>query len=182
MSERRGLKSILAFAVSFLALSAAHAQPKSLGASFSFSGFGLIYEHSLRNDLSFMEVSLRAESAEGFLGRSAYPGVTVGFTWNMVIKEWLSREGNPIRLFAGPGVIAGYGPDHKTLDGVIIGLKGRFGAECSFARNAVISISLAPVIGSHIILKEGTLLMKYYRNGIQYALVPEIGIKYRFGK
>ena len=182
MSERRGLKTILAFAVSLLALSSVYAQPKSLGASFSFSGFGLVYDHALKNDMSFLEVSLKAESAEGFLGRSVYPGVSVGFAWNMVIKEWLSREGNPIRLFAGPGVIAGYGPDHKSMDGVIIGLKGCFGAECSFARNAVISISLAPVIGSHIELKEGTLLMKYYRNGIQYALVPEIGIKYRFGK
>ena len=75
MSERRGLKTILAFAVSLLALSSAYAQPKSLGASFSFSGFGLVYDHALKNDMSFMEVSLKAESAEGFLGRSVYPGI-----------------------------------------------------------------------------------------------------------
>ena len=45
------------------------AQPKSVGATFSFTGIGICYEHSLAKENSFVQVNLRAETPEVFIGR-----------------------------------------------------------------------------------------------------------------
>lgn len=156
------------------------AQPKSLGANFSFTGFTLSYEHDVKKGDSFLDLSLKVETTEVFSSEQKYPGVSASLTWNIYIKEWTSRDGNPIRLFAGPGVSIGYGPDFKTENGIFFGLKGRVGVECSFARDITLSVSMMPMIGSHAIIYDDHVTIKYYRNGIQYSLVPEIGIKYNF--
>ena len=162
-------------------VSYAYAQPKSLGTSYSFSGMALSYEHYLTND-SFAEISLKGETGEMFMGRTEIPGVSASFTWNMKIYDWTSRNGNTVSIFAGPGLTAGWGEDLKKPSGGFIGLKGRVGGECSFNRKVIISVSISPVIGTHAVLLEDSIRMTYYRNGLLGAVIPEIGIKYRFGR
>ena len=65
--------------------------------------------------------------------------------------------------------------------GYFFGLKGRIGAECGFNRNISLSVTLNPVFGSHLILMEEHIEMKYYKNGLINTILPEIGIKYTFG-
>ena len=129
---------------------------------------------------SFIDLELKAENGEFYAGRSKYPGILASASWNHYLKQWKSDDGNNVSLFAGPGLAAGYCTDYKGADGIMIGLKGKIGVECNFKRNVTVSTSLAPIIGSHIVLKNGGVEMKYYRTGLQYALIPEIGIKYRF--
>lgn len=156
-----------------------YAQSRTIGGGISPNGVSVTYEHILK-DRSFIELSLKAEASELSFGRSSYPGASFSVTWNYILKEWISQEGNAINFFMGPGVIAGYTKDYMTTDGVMIGIKGRVGFECLFVRNVAISATLSPVIGSHIVYSEALTSMKYYRNGLRYALIPEIGIKYKF--
>lgn len=158
-----------------------YAQPKALGATFTYSGCAISYEHQLQeSQKSFIELNLKAECGEFTSERASRPGVSASLTWTSVLKQWESIEGNAISIFAGPGVIIGYGNDYKTAEGTFFGIKGRAGVECEFSRNVIISASLSPVVGSHIIYNHGLMSMKYYKNGLIYSLVPEIGIKYRF--
>ena len=174
------MKLILICAVSFLSLQHAYSRPKSIGASFSYTGLGITYDYYLNETSSFVELSLKAESADMFADRRTYPGVSTSIIWNIIIKEWLSSEGNKISLFCGPGAMVGYTSDYMEKDGFSFGLKGRLGLECSYMRNVSISLSISPVIGSHIAGHLDGYSMKYYKNGVMYTLVPEIGIKYRF--
>lgn len=156
------------------------AQPKSLGATFSFTGFAISYEHELSERNSFIEASVKAETSEVYLYRSEMPGISGSITWNYPIKEWTSDEGNSLTLFAGPGLTFGCSNDYKQPYGLFFGLKGRIGVECNFSRNVVISASFSPIIGSHTVFYSDHMTMRYYKNGFIYSLIPEIGIKHRF--
>ena len=153
MCKRNGFILGLLAATFFLTMSSSvsYARPKSLGATFSFTGFALSYEHELERYNSFIEASLKAETAELFLYRADLPGVSGTVTWNIKVKEWLSAEGNRLTFFAGPGIIAGYGYDYKMPQGVFFGLKGRIGIECSFYRNGV---NFAEQCGNKVVILE----------------------------
>lgn len=168
---------VSAFIMSHTVISA---QPKSFGATFSFTGLALSYEHDLSNTDSFIEASFKAETSEVFLYRTGVPGLSGSVTWNIPLKEWESDEGNRVTFFAGPGLTVGCGNDYNLPYGAFFGLKGRIGVECNFVRNIVISASVSPIIGSHIVFYSDHLTMRYYKNGLLYSLIPEIGIKYRF--
>ena len=168
---------VSALIVSYTAL---NAQPKSVGATFSFTGIAFSYEHELNGKGSFIEASVKAETSEVFLYRTNLPGVSGSITWNFPIKEWQSDEGNKLTFFAGPGLTAGCGKDYNLPHGVFFGMKGRIGVECNFARNVVISASFSPVIGSHIVFYSDHLTMRSYKNGLIYSVIPDFGIKYRF--
>ena len=180
MSNRCALKFILSGVVLLSALLSSHAQPRTIGATFSFTGLSVAYEHSLKDRDTFLEFSLKSEQAEYYVRRFGDPGMSVSFTVNSILKQWKSSEGNTINFYAGPGLIAGYCSDYKTDIGSFFGLKGRIGFECCFERNATISISSSPVIGAHLLSNLEGFTMKYYKNGLIYSLVPEIGIRYRF--
>ena len=51
----------------FMSHAALSAQPKSIGATFSFTGFAVSYEHELSGRNSFVEASVKAETSEMFL-------------------------------------------------------------------------------------------------------------------
>ena len=155
-------------------------QPKSAGASFAFTGIAFSYEQFTRQDGSFIEASLKTELSDVFLDKKNYPGISGSVSWNRPLREWDSINGNKMTFFTGPGVLVGYGPDHGTTDGLFFGLKARIGVECSFEKKVILSVSLSPVIGSHIVFLNYRVVMRYYRNGLIYSLIPEIGIKYRF--
>ena len=164
----------------FMSHAISSAQPKSLGATFSFTGFAVSYEHELSDRNSFIEASIKAETSEIFLYRTNIPGISGSISWNFPISQWESEEGNKLTFFAGPGIVGGCGHDYKMPYGVFFGLKGRVGVECNFAGNVVISAFLSPLIGSHIVFYNDHLTMRYYKNGLMCSLVPEIGLKYRF--
>lgn len=173
------LKWIFSAVVMCSSLLSAYSQPKSIGTSFSFSNIGIVYEHQSAPD-TFLEVSLRAETAEMFAGRMYHPGVSASVSWNLIVKEWESSEGNTIRLYTGPGVVAGYTADNKDFEGILLGIKGKLGGECLFDRKMAISVSIAPVLGAHIVNRLNHSTMKLYKNGLMYSLIPEIGLKYNF--
>ncbi len=162
-----------------LSLSVLRAQPKSIGPTFSYAGIGLIYEHNM-DDSSFAEVQVRCETASYFADASRKPGVSASFTWNLEFAEIESRNGNRISFFAGPGAMAGLAEDLDKGTGVIFGMKGRIGGECTFRRNVCISFSISPVLGFHMGTRDGMLNMLLYTNGLLYGIMPEVGIKYAF--
>ena len=162
-----------------LCFSDLHAQHKSVGASFSLSGIGVSYENS-KSDDSFIEVSLKTELWEVLNERSTAPGVSAGFTWNLILKSWQSKEGNAVNIFAGAGVTGGYAKDYKKPDGCFMGLKGRFGIECCYQRNVQLCLCIIPILGTHVRKEESNLRMEYYKAGLLNTIMPEIGIKYMF--
>lgn len=180
MLNKCALKCILSGAVLLSALLSSYAQPRTIGATFSFTGLSVAYEHSLEDRDAFLEFAIKSEQAEYYVRRSGHPGISASFTLNSILKQWKSSEGNTINLYAGPGLITGYCADYKTDIGPFFGLKGRVGVECCFERNATISISSSPILGAHLLSNLEGFTMKYYKNGLIYSLVPEIGIRYRF--
>lgn len=157
----------------------AGAQSKSAGCSFCFSGIGITYEHQTDAD-SFMEMQFRAETYSMFRYGELLPGLSASLTWNMIFARTEVRNGSIICFFAGPGIAAGICDDLKAKKGAFFGLKGRLGGECTFPRRVTISMALAPVLGAHIGMRDGTTSMLPYKLGLAYSLMPEVGIKYAF--
>ncbi len=171
--------TIILFLVCILSMSEAHAQKKAVGTTFSYAGVGLVYEHHT-DDQSFMDIQLRMETSSTLENRRNSPGVSASFTWNMVFAEAIARDGNRLTFFAGPGAMIGYGDDIKAPNGLIIGMKGRIGGECTFKRKISISLSVSPVIGLHMSARNSMMNMLLYKTGLLYGIMPEAGIKYAF--
>lgn len=159
--------------------SAVYAQKNTVGTSWSFSGIGLTYERNVSEE-AFAHVAVQAEMAETFLGRAMYPGISTAFTWNLVFAQFESRNGIPVRFYAGPGFATGISHDMHGRHGLFFGLKGRAGMQCIFDRRINISVSLAPILGIHISEDDENILTRPYANGLLQAVMPEFGISYRF--
>lgn len=157
----------------------AYAQRNSAGTSWSLSGIGISYERDMIDD-SFAHFTVQAELSEMFTGRGNYPGISAAFTWNIIFARMESRNGVPVRFYAGPGFAAGIAQDFMGPPGLFFGLKGRVGMQCQFARNINVSLSLAPILGIHISKVDEYVLTRAYRNGLIQVITPEIGISYRF--
>ena len=177
MPEAMKISCIIA--VMLLLLGDLHAQCRSVGATFSYAGTGLTYEHVI-NDETFIEAQLRLETLQYLSPIAGRTGISGSFTWNMIFAEHISRNGNTINFFAGPGVLAGVSDDFLAPRGLVFGLKGRAGVECLFSRNVIISASVSPVVGAHIGVKDDMPHMRIFRNGLLFTIMPEIGIKYAF--
>ena len=174
-----GLKISCVIILTLLFLHESSAQERGVGTSYSYAGVGLTYEQPLGNE-TFMDLQLRAEAFEIFHSNAPFPGMSASMTWNMYFADFQSGNGNDIRFFAGSGVIIGYMPDMRAPYGGVFGLKGRVGGECRFDRNVAISMSLSPILGAHVTMREGMPHMKLFMNGLIYGLMPEVGIKYLF--
>lgn len=173
------LLATLIFSITISAVSA-FAQPKSIGLVSSFKGFAISYEHNLSKSDMFIEMSLAADASEMFLYRASYPGVSASLTWNHIFISRTIHDDIKMNIFAGPGITMGYGTDFKAGEGYFFGIKGRAGLECCFERRIIISACVSPVLGMHMIPYREYLSLRYYKNGIYYSPIPEIGIKYRF--
>lgn len=157
----------------------ANAQTKAISTVWSPNGIGLGYEFYSDND-SFFQLDLKTEISEILMNRSWTPGALVSFTWNMQFADFTTRYGDKIVFYAGPGAAAGWSPDYGSKPGMIFGVKGRVGAECTFDRHVSISASIAPILGLHLSFDRNGVNMRAYRNGILYGVMPEIGIKFAF--
>ena len=175
--EYQKLLLLTAFYITFTGV--VSAQSKDVGMEFSISGISVSYEYYVDSE-SFIDINLKAECADVFFGRSDFPGASASITWNIIFAESKSCNGNDIRMFAGPGLMMGWGNDLMRPAGLIVGLKGRVGAECEFNRNVTISVSLSPVIGTHMMIFEDYVEMRYYRSGLIASVLPIIGVKYIF--
>lgn len=156
-----------------------NAQDNSLGTTWSFAGIGIAYERNVSAD-AFAHVSIQTEMLETFIGRTEHPGLSAAFTWNLVFAQIESRNGTPVRFFAGPGIAAGLSCDLDTPRGMYFGLKGRVGVQCIYDRKVNISVSLAPLLGIHVSQRDENIMTQTYKNGLLSAIFPEIGISYRF--
>ncbi len=170
---------IISILICTLSLSEARAQRKAVGSTFSYAGVSLTYEHGIGDD-SFIDINLRMETSSMFLDRRNTLGMSASFTWNMIFAETESSDGNKVIFFAGPGAMLGYSGDLRRGNGVIIGMKGRVGGECTFKRKVTISLSVAPVLGLHLSTENGMRNMLLYKTGLLYGIMPEVGIKYAF--
>lgn len=161
---------------------AAEAQPKAVSGILSLSGIGIGYEHDMADD-SFVQVNLKTHINRPFEDLSWDPDATLAFSWNMIFKRFRTRYNSDICLYAGPGAMVGWTKDLEAPHGAVFGVNGRFGAECHFVRRVTIAVSIVPTFGMHLSMnREGDYNMRTYRNGLTYDLLPEIGIKYRFGR
>ncbi len=172
-------KIICGLCFCILFLDEANAQRKSIGASFSYAGVGLVYEHRM-DGKSFAEFQLRSETSAIYAYAAKLPGLTASFVWNMVFAETELRDGNTVSFFAGPGVTAGFTEDIKRSKGLMFGLRGRIGGECTYRRNVTVSFSISPVLGLHLDRRNEAFSMVVYKTGLAYAVMPEVGIKYAF--
>lgn len=176
---------ILVIAMTMVLLGNAHAQERSIGTSWSFSGVGLTYEHPMKHG-NFLHVGAQAEMSEMFLGRTTKAGGSVSFTFNEVLRRVTSRNGNSIFIFAGAGAAIGYSKDCRlrraqpTYHGYFFGLKGRAGVRIEYDRKVNITAAVAPVLGMHLSMKDETLMMRYYRYGLLQTLMPKLTIGFRF--
>ena len=136
-AKRRLVMTITVFSV----MVCSYAQPRTLGSAFSYNGISLVYEHVL-SDECFITTDLRAELGEVFINKTDIPGISASVTADFILKSWLSANGNPINMFAGPGAAIGVASDYHLERGVFFGLKGRIGVECFFSRKVSISASL----------------------------------------
>ena len=118
--------------------------------------------------------------AETFLGKASHPGISAAFTWNLVFAQIESRNGTPLRFYAGPGFAAGISKDMDAPSGLFIGLKGRVGLQCLFERRINVSVSLSPILGIYMTPKDESILTRAYRHGLLQTILPEIGISYSF--
>lgn len=173
------IKAAACILAAFLVLNVADARPKSAGAAFSYSGISLSYEHMMAEDC-FAQFSIKSEMGEMLAGRTDSPGYSASFTWNMILDTIKSRNGNRIDFFAGPGIIAGKSRDFKKQEGYFFGMTCRVGLECTFSRKVIVSVCLAPVIGSHMEMLSDSIRMTYLANGLLNGIMPEIGIRYCF--
>ncbi len=172
-------KQSIIFLICIFSLGEIHAQKKSVGATFSYAASGLVYEHK-SDERSFFDVQLRMETASMFKNRNEHPGISASLTWNMFFAEAVARDGNTLKFFAGPGATIGYCGDIKRENGLVLGMKGRIGGECTFSRNVCVSICFSPVLGLHMSRQKGMMHMLIYKTGLIYGIMPEIGIKYAF--
>lgn len=156
-------------------------QPKALGATFSYSGVGLAYEY-FTSDATFVQLQLRTDSVKGIPRTDNEPCFAASAIWNVISGEKTSRNDNVVQFLAGPGLIAGISHDYTSGRGPFAGLAGRFGGECSFNRGITLSVTVTPMLGVHLSRVNDYINMRLYRKGLMYAIMPEIGIKYTFGR
>lgn len=156
-----------------------HGQSRSIGATFSYAGIGVEYAADI-DEGNFAEFQLRMETVEMFNRAGSLPGISASAFWNIIFTKLESGNGNPIRFYAGPGISLGYAQDRISPHGMIFGVKGRVGGECSFPRGISVSMNISPVIGGHFGITDGMVNMRVYRNGLLQILMPEASIRYRF--
>lgn len=175
----QGVKISLVILMTSLFLSGINAQERSIGATFSYAGTGISFQNKVKED-TFIEIQLRAETTHLFASASDTPGMSASLTWNMIFAEMISPDGNKISFFAGPGISAGFADDIPIHKGIVFGLKGRVGVECSFKRKIALSACVSPVVGAHVSMKDGMPYMLFYKTGLMSCVMPEVGIRYIF--
>ena len=113
-------------------------------------------------------------------GTFSSPGYRAGYqiSFPLICKDL--SESCTFRFEAGPGMTAGFVRDGDKDRGLLGGVSGIAVIDLIFNK-LTISCSATAILGFHLNYHNsefGTL--ELYRNGLKYAGIPEITIKYRF--
>lgn len=114
-------------------------------------------------------------------GKYSQPGYKTDYHVMFPFFSSSFRDGTVLEIAAGPGAMAGYARDRSAGRGAVFGLSALLSADFRFNVPIVISLGVSASIGGHVIFDDrfgGT--MKFYRNGIYDAWIPELSIRYRF--
>ncbi len=114
-------------------------------------------------------------------GKYSQPGYKVDYYIMFPFFSSSFKDGTVLEIAAGPGAMAGYARDRSACSGSVFGLSALLSAEFRFNVPIVISLGFSASLGGHVIFDDrfgGT--MKFYRNGMYDAWIPELSIRYRF--
>ncbi len=158
------------------------ARPRSAGASFSFNGSGIVYNHNVGKQ-SFLEVSAVLDYPLVILSETHSPGIKARCIYNFC----LGNPSSDLVWFAGPGLAAGYAHDSGTglmngpfKYGIIAGICANFGFEYSFDVPVSISLCISPVLASHFTSANNVVGMHLFTSGLLFSLTPQLNICYAF--
>lgn len=173
------LAHIGAAAVLLCVGSVAFAGPRGIGASFSPVSSGISYVHNLKGDI-FYELSVETDYASKVFRQSGAPGAKARFSYNCIFLEREYTE-SALKLYGGAGAMLGYLTEcfHSTR-GVCGGLTGTFGAELTFSVPVSLTLDISPCLGFMLHRSQFGINMDFYLDGITYALLPRLGIRYCF--
>lgn len=176
---RKAVAILCLLAVCTIVLDVSYAQGKRIGVSFSYAGAGLDFAFDVDEE-NFAEFQLRMDTMEMFRISAALPGISASAFWNIIFAKLESRNGNSVRLYAGPGLSLGYTGDIQCRHGLIFGVRGRVGGECAFPRGISVAMNISPMVGGHFGMRDNMINMRLYKNGLLQILTPEVSIRYRF--
>lgn len=177
MPYRRFLMMTAAFIVSMAGM---YARPSgSIGGCFSLNGTGVSF-HREMNGYTFWQIDLEVDYSHAVFRERSCPGVILRYGYNKVFKE-CRKETGTLRFYGGPGVMFGYSMSNfNDRRGHVGGLTGTLGLEYVFDMPVTLSLSITPCLGFHLSRPGDSYSMDLYLDGITYALLPTIGIRYEF--
>ncbi len=171
--------TIMAVFVTLAAAGNMTAQKKSVGAVIAPDRAGFGYQQFLDED-TFWNFDVGVDYGAHMLGQDSDPGVRISFGYNFIIWDKTYPEGRS-RIYAGPGITAGYLADKDNSHGGLAGVTGNFGFEHDFGIPVTLSVSISPTLGLHLHNTERGLQLKSYINGLLWSFAPQAGIRYTFG-
>lgn len=173
------LKHIAVAAVLLCTGAVSFAGPRGIGGTFSPASSGISYVHNLNGDI-FYELSVEADYAANVFRHQGSPGAKARFSYNCILLEREFAE-SCLRLYGGAGAMLGYLTEcFRSTRGVCGGLTGTFGAELAFRMPVSLTLDISPCLGFMLHRSPQGINMDFYVDGVTYALLPRIGIRYCF--
>jgi len=183
----KGKSYIIMLSAAVIALASAGAMSaQEAGGRYSFGSlhspksFALSLERS-RDNGSFDMLNLGTDMYGIFVGKHAMPGIRCSLTRNIILDS-RSLAGVDTRLYAGPGIVAGYVRDRDTGFGTIAGLSWTIGIQGEFDKRVALALDFESDIALFIRNNEryGTLDLSLYKLGLSRCFYPRLRIMYRF--
>ena len=174
----RRLRIIFCIASIILSSGISRGQRIEAGVKSSAKSFGAALNIRGRQSTSRFEIC--ADLYKVIDGTFSSPGYRAGYqiSFPLICKDL--SESCTFRFEAGPGMTAGFVRDGDKDRGLLGGVSGIAVIDLIFNK-LTISCSATAILGFHLNYHNsefGTL--ELYRNGLKYAGIPEIAIKYRF--
>ncbi len=148
-----------------------------VGTAFSLDRSGVTFGSAVSGD-AFWDIFIGADYGGSVLGQEGRPGAAATFSYNFILRSWRHSGGSSF-LYAGPGVALGYVHDKGQPYGLMGGISGILGYEYEFAVPVSVGIGIRPTFGVHMGSSGGGMLMDIYRNGLVWALSPQVSLRYR---
>ena len=158
----------------------AAAQDRETGIHLAYNELSAVFSTPLKENET-LRLSLNLDMTNMISGDSFYPGVSAEAAYLFLFAGKVFQSGERMFFFAGPGANAGYVQNFDGKYGFFAALSGCVGFEYVFNVPVSLSLGLEPSLGLHVSEnRAGETVLDFYRPGIAYALVPHVGIKYRF--
>lgn len=180
MYDIKAYKFIACMAFSLVFALGTAAVPRGVGATFSPASSGIIYQHGLTSS-TFYELSLEADYLRSVFREPSVPGVKLAYNYCIVFSQKEYEDGH-LHFYGGAGAMAGWVHDwFRSSTGLVGGLTGTIGMEFVFRQPVCISLSMTPCVGFQFAGKDNEQIsMKLYIDGVTWAFMPKLSIKYCF--